>query len=140
MDYLKDKSNLFAVGFHAYHTFSSDQKEATLIDYSQKYEVLSKVVIGYSLLVSVAVDALILWLTRGRYAFVKGAHAAKKASLLIRLREVHEKVLRGELKKYDELTEYRDLENKIGNTYTYLIQKTGKEETEKYYIDAIYIE
>ncbi|WP_438711846.1 hypothetical protein ACSTS3_04650 [Aquimarina muelleri] len=54
--------------------------------------------------------------------------------------EAHNKVLRGEIKKYDVLDKYRPLNNIIGNTYTYLIQKIGEEETTKYLIDAIYVE
>ncbi|WP_299243013.1 hypothetical protein [uncultured Aquimarina sp.] len=87
LDYLKDKANKFAIGLHAYHTFTKDGKKAELINYAKEYEVLSKLVIGYSLLVSVAVDALILWLTRGRYAFAKGAQTAKKLTLVVRIKK-----------------------------------------------------
>ncbi|WP_299186699.1 hypothetical protein [uncultured Aquimarina sp.] len=87
LDYLKEKANKFAIGLHAYHTFSEDGKKAELINYAKEYEVLSKLVIGYSLLVSVAVDALILWLTRGRYAFAKGAQTAKKLTLVVRIKK-----------------------------------------------------
>ncbi|KAA1242423.1 hypothetical protein [Aquimarina sp. RZ0] len=100
LDYLKDKANKFAIGFHAYHTFCDDGKKAELINYAKEYEVLSKLVIGYSLLVSVAVDALILWLTRGRYAFAKGAQTAKKVSLIIRIKDGYKTYRK--IKKYQK--------------------------------------
>jgi hypothetical protein len=104
-DYLKNKANDFAIGVHAYHTFSEDQKKAELINYAKEYEVLSKLIIGYSLLVSVAVDALILWLTRGRYAFAKTATTAKKLSTFAKLRKGY--------KGYRKIKRYQKTANAI---------------------------
>ncbi len=53
--------------------------------------------------------------------------------------EAHEKVLIGDIKTIQELRNYSSLEGS-GNTYTYLIQTIGEEETEKHLIDAIYVE
>ncbi len=56
--------------------------------------------------------------------------------------EAHNKVLNGELTSYEELRDYDYFPSEYvkENTYSYLIQTSGEEETKKYYIDAIYLE
>jgi hypothetical protein len=72
-DYLENSANHFGVGIHAFHSFDEQQqKPAVIMDYTAKYKWIARALIITCVILSVIVDALILYLTRG-----KGAVATK---------------------------------------------------------------
>jgi len=72
IDYLKKLSNKFAFGIHAYHTFDSNAKNpAVIMDYTAKYPWIAKALIIYCVVVSLLIEALILYLTRGKGSATK---------------------------------------------------------------------
>jgi hypothetical protein len=67
--YLENTADQFSFGIHAYHSFDEQQlKPAVIMDYTAKYKWIAKAVILYYVIIAVVIDALILYLTRGRGA------------------------------------------------------------------------
>ena len=75
--YLKTEAKDYAFGFHGYHTFTSPT-EATLVDYGKEYPWLPRTCIAIYLVVGILVDAVILYLTRGRSAAAKATSLGAK--------------------------------------------------------------
>ncbi|PBI88906.1 hypothetical protein BSF41_22740 [Flavobacterium sp. ACN2] len=70
--YLDNTADQFGFGIHAYHSFDQQGlKPAVIMDYTAKYKWIAKAVILHYVIISVLVDALILYLTRGRGALSK---------------------------------------------------------------------
>jgi hypothetical protein len=81
MDYFISTAQKFGFGIHAYHTFDeSGNKPAVIMDYTAKYPWIAKTVIIYCVILSVLVDAIILYLTRGKGAATKIGKVASAAS------------------------------------------------------------
>ncbi|WP_298503535.1 hypothetical protein [uncultured Maribacter sp.] len=78
-DYIENSAKDLAAGFHGYHTFTAPN-EATLINYSKQYEWIPKTMIIGGVILSAAVDGLILYLTRGKSAAVQSASLLSKAT------------------------------------------------------------
>ncbi|MEA9413735.1 hypothetical protein [Flavobacterium sp. PL02] len=73
IDYFKNTANNFGFGIHAYHSFDESQnKPAVIMDYTAKYPWIAQTLIIACVIVSVVIDIIILYLTRG-----KGAVATK---------------------------------------------------------------
>lgn len=81
-DYIEKTAKDIGVGLHGYHSFTAANK-ATLINYAKKYEWIPKTIIISGVIVSVAVDALVLYLTRGRSA------AAKAGGTMAKLKQAY---------------------------------------------------
>ncbi|WP_062059436.1 hypothetical protein [Aquimarina longa] len=80
MDYLENQAKSFAFGMHGYHSYQDTLP--TVMNYTAKYSYIAKIVIGYLLGVTVVIDALLLYLTRGKNitGILKVARNVKKAS------------------------------------------------------------
>ncbi|WP_438711105.1 hypothetical protein ACSTS3_21545 [Aquimarina muelleri] len=76
-DYIEKQAEDIGVGLHGYHSFTAKDK-ATLINYAKQYEWIPKTIIVGTLIVSIAVDALIIYLTRGRSATAKAGGTMAK--------------------------------------------------------------
>ena len=63
---LEEQANKFAVGFHSYYNFNEDGKTAVILDYSKKYNTVSKAIIMAELAGWVIIQALLLYITRGK--------------------------------------------------------------------------
>ncbi|PWB22093.1 hypothetical protein, partial [Flavobacterium sp. HTF] len=73
-DYLENSANHFGFGVHAYHSFDEkQQKPAVIMDYTAKYKWIARSLIITCVILSVIIDALILYLTRGRGAIATKA-------------------------------------------------------------------
>lgn len=81
-DYIEKTAEDIGVGLHGYHSFTAKDK-ATLINYAKEYQWIPKTIIVGAVIVSVAVDALILYLTRGRSA------AAKAGGTMAKLKQAY---------------------------------------------------
>jgi len=72
LDYLKNSAANFGFGIHAYHSFNeSGNKPAVIMDYTARYKWIARTLIITCVLLSVLVDALIIYLTRGKGAITK---------------------------------------------------------------------
>lgn len=68
-DYLSTKAEKFGFGIHAYRSFDETlSKPAVIMDYTAKYPWIARTLIITCVILSVLVDALILYLTRGKAA------------------------------------------------------------------------
>ncbi|MBF7092008.1 hypothetical protein IUY40_10705 [Flavobacterium sp. ALJ2] len=68
-DYFKNSASSFGFGIHAYHTFDESQnKPAVIMDYTAKYPWIARTLITTLLVVSVIIDIITLYITRGRGA------------------------------------------------------------------------
>ncbi|WP_445456845.1 hypothetical protein [Flavobacterium sp. HNIBRBA15423] len=66
LDYLKNLANYFAFGIHAYHSFDANNKNPQILDYTAKYPWIAKTVIVVYVVLSLIIEAVILYLTRGK--------------------------------------------------------------------------
>lgn len=70
--YLESTAEHFCFGIHAYHSFDENQqKPAVIMDYTAKYKWIARTLIITCVILTVVVDALIIYLTRGRGALSK---------------------------------------------------------------------
>ncbi|TDW50122.1 hypothetical protein EV144_102557 [Flavobacterium sp. 270] len=70
--YLESSADHFGFGIHAYHTFDENQrKPAVIMDYTEKYKWIARTIILTCVILSVLVDALIIYLTRGKGSLTK---------------------------------------------------------------------
>ena len=70
--YLESSAEHFGFGIHAYHSFDEKQQTpAVIMDYTAKYKWIARTLIITCVILAVVVDALIIYLTRGRGALTK---------------------------------------------------------------------
>jgi hypothetical protein len=100
LDYIMLEGEKFGAGFHGYHTFTSPTTP-TVMDYGKKYKWLPNTYIISCLVVSAAVDALILYLTRGRSVATKAVTTGQK--------------IRKAYKKYRKIKRYYKTGQKIAS-------------------------
>lgn len=98
LDYIEYKGENFAAGFHGYHTFTTPTTP-TIMDYGEKYKWIPNTYIISGLVVSAAIDALIIYLTRGRAAAKPGTLAAayKKYKKIKRIKKTIGEITNGTL-------------------------------------------
>lgn len=77
IEYIRDIANKLAFGIHAYHNFNEQQTKATLLDYTAEYKWIAKTVITVYLIVLVIIEALIIYITRGRGLVTKAGKIEK---------------------------------------------------------------
>jgi len=63
---LEEQAEKFAVGFHSYYNFNESGKPAKIMDYSKKYNTISKSIILAELAGWVIIQAILLYITRGK--------------------------------------------------------------------------
>lgn len=81
-EYLINLANKYAFGIHAYHSFDANNKNPQILDYTAKYSWIAKTVITYYVLLDLIIQAVIIYLTRGRGLAPKTAKIVKTSRKL----------------------------------------------------------
>lgn len=76
-EYLINLANKYAFGIHAYHSFDANNKNPQILDYTAKYTWIAKTVITYYVLLDLIIQAVIIYLTRGKGMGTKVGKVAK---------------------------------------------------------------
>lgn len=95
IDYVKSSANKFAVGFHSYYNFNEDQTTCTTLSYTNKYPWTAKTIIVAYTIVALLIDALIIYITRGRGLVTKSGKVEKAITKASNITGGIETTLRG---------------------------------------------
>lgn len=95
IEYIRDLANKLAFGIHAYHSFDEQNSNATLLDYTAKYKWIAKTVITVYLIVLVIIEALIIYITRGRGLVTKAGKLEKVVRKTHSIKNKTENKMRG---------------------------------------------
>ena len=77
IEYLINLANKYEFGIHAYHSFDANNKNPQILDYTAKYPWIAKTVISYYVLLDLIIQAVIIYLTRGKGMATKVGKVAK---------------------------------------------------------------